>query len=159
LRHRKQGNGWALPLFTTNSDYPWKKWKDILSSLGKEGYSLGDSCDSLIFPFREVSMSVLLELTMFPTDKGESVSPYVARIIEMIDSRGITYQLTPMGTIMEFDEVGQALRIVTDACGLLEKDCSRIYVTMKLDIRKGRSEGLTGKIASVETRLGRKLHT
>ena len=29
-------------------------------------------------------MSVLLEFAMFPTDKGESVSNYVSRIIKMI---------------------------------------------------------------------------
>jgi hypothetical protein len=44
-------------------------------------------------------MSVLAELTMFPTDRGESVSAYVSRIIAMIDDRGLDYRLTPMGTI------------------------------------------------------------
>jgi len=42
-------------------------------------------------------MSVLVEFSMFPTDKGESVSAYVSRIIKMIDESGVPYKLTPMG--------------------------------------------------------------
>ncbi|EEP60385.1 thiamine-binding protein, partial [Sulfurihydrogenibium yellowstonense] len=42
-------------------------------------------------------MSFLVEFSMFPTDKGESVSPYVSRIIKMIDESRIPYRLTPMG--------------------------------------------------------------
>jgi len=46
-------------------------------------------------------MSVLLEFSMFPTDKGESVSTHVSKVIKMIHDSGVTYQLTPMGTIIE----------------------------------------------------------
>ncbi len=45
-------------------------------------------------------MSVLMEFAIFPTDKGESVSKYVSKVINMIDKSGIRYQLTPMGTII-----------------------------------------------------------
>jgi uncharacterized protein (TIGR00106 family) len=101
-------------------------------------------------------MSVLLELTMFPTDKGESVSEYVARIIGMIDGQGIDYRLNPMGTVMEFEDLHQALQIIDDAYALLEPDCNRVYATAKLDIRKGKNARLSGKIESVEGRLDRK---
>lgn len=57
-------------------------------------------------------MSVLLEFAMFPTDKGESVSPYVSKVIKMIRESGMSYQLTPMGTIIETDELLQALGLV-----------------------------------------------
>ena len=104
-------------------------------------------------------MSVLLDLTMFPTDKGESVSAYVSRIIRFIDDRGIGYRLTPMGTIMEFDDVREALRVMADAYDLLDPDCSRVYAVAKLDIRKGKTGRLAGKIESVERRLGKKVRT
>lgn len=104
-------------------------------------------------------MSVLLELTMFPTDKGESVSAYVARIIEMIDGRGIDYRLTPMATIMEFDSLEEALKLIADSYDLLAPDCNRVYVTVKLDIRKGRSGRLTQKVESIEKRLGKRAKT
>jgi uncharacterized protein (TIGR00106 family) len=104
-------------------------------------------------------MSVLLELTMFPTDKGESVSAYVSRIVKMIDGRAVEYRLTPMGTIVEFDGLGEALQVVSDAYDLLEPDCNRVYATAKLDIRKGQAKRLTAKIESVEKHLGKKART
>lgn len=104
-------------------------------------------------------MSVLLDLTMFPTGKGESVSPYVSRIIAMIDERKLDYQLTPMGTIVEFAALDEALALVKDAYELLEPDCSRVYATAKLDIRKGETGRLTRKIESVERKVGHKVRT
>ena len=38
---------------------------------------------------------------MSPLDKGESLSQYVARSLDIIDKSGLPYQLTPMGTIIE----------------------------------------------------------
>ncbi|DAB33884.1 MAG TPA: hypothetical protein CFH82_08165 [Sulfurospirillum sp. UBA12182] len=99
-------------------------------------------------------MSVLLEFSMFPTDKGESVSSYVSRIIEMISQSGVSYQLTPMGTIIECEQIDEALEIVKKAYECLEKDCNRIYSSLKFDIRKGQKKRLFSKIKSIEERLG-----
>ena len=104
-------------------------------------------------------MSVLLELAMFPTDKGESVSAYVARIIAMIDGSGLDYRLTPMGTIVETADLEEGLKIIADAYRCLEPDCARVYATVKLDIRKEKSGRLGQKIASVEEKLGKKAKT
>lgn len=100
-------------------------------------------------------MSVLLEFSMFPTDKGESVSPYVSRIIDMIDRSGVAYQLTPMGTVVETETMKEALLIIEKAYEQLEPDCKRVYSSLKFDIRKGRSGRLKQKIASVEKVLDR----
>jgi hypothetical protein len=43
---------------------------------------------------------VLLEFAMSPQGQGESLSAHVARILDVIDKRGVAYQLTPMGTIL-----------------------------------------------------------
>ncbi len=104
-------------------------------------------------------MSVLLELTMFPTDKGESVSSYVAKIIDMIDGQKADYLLNPMGTVIEFPDLDEALGVVKDAYNLLQPDCNRVYATMKLDIRKGPTGRLRKKVESVEAKLGRKIKT
>jgi uncharacterized protein (TIGR00106 family) len=104
-------------------------------------------------------MSVLLEFAMFPTDKGDSVSAYVARIIEMIDGAALAYQLTPMGTIVETETVEEALSVVREAYRTLEPDCARIYSSIKLDIRKGSGGRLRQKIESVEAKVGKKLNT
>ena len=103
-------------------------------------------------------MSVLLEFAMFPTDKGESVSSYVSKIIDMIDKTGVDYQLTPMGTIIECDDMDEALEIVKSSYKCLENDCSRIYSTLTFDIRKGEKGRLKSKIKSVENRLKREIN-
>ena len=99
-------------------------------------------------------MSVLMEFAMFPTDKGESVSAEVSRIIQMIRGSGVAYQLTPMGTIIETPTLEAALEIVQHAHDLLDRDAGRIYATIKLDIRKGQSERMDGKIRSVTDKIG-----
>jgi len=100
-------------------------------------------------------MSTLLEFSMFPTDKGESVSAYVSPLIAMIRDSGISYQLTPMGTIVETDTLEQALALVQRAYELLENaGCNRVYSSLKLDIRKGRGDRMQSKIDAVEQHIG-----
>jgi uncharacterized protein (TIGR00106 family) len=104
-------------------------------------------------------MSVMFEFAMFPTDKGESVSPYVSRILKIIDESNVSYKLTPMGTIVEVETFEEALSLINRAHQELEGDCGRIYSTIKFDIRKGKSGRLTQKIDSVEKKVGKKLKT
>jgi len=101
-------------------------------------------------------MSVLLEFAMFPTDKGESVSIYVSRIIMFIDKTGVKYQLTPMGTIVETETFDEALAIVKGAYEVLENDCSRIYSSLKFDIRKNQDNRMMKKMESIESKMQKK---
>ena len=98
-------------------------------------------------------MSVLVEFSMFPTDKGESVSSYVTRIIKMIDETGIPYKLTSMGTVFETETMDEALELIKRAYQQLEPDCNRVYSVIKFDIRKGKSNRMAQKIKSVESKL------
>ncbi len=98
-------------------------------------------------------MSVLLEFAIFPTDKGESVSDYVSRIIAYIDKSGVKYQLTSMGTIVETDTFDESLTIVKGAYEILEKDCNRVYLSLKFDIRKNQDNRMLKKIQSIEKKL------
>ena len=102
-------------------------------------------------------MSVLVEFSMFPTDKGESVSVYVSRIIKMIDESGVPYQMTSMGTVFETETIEEALEIIRKAYMELELDCNRVYSVVKFDIRKGKGDRLVQKIRSVEEKLGREI--
>ncbi len=92
---------------------------------------------------------------MFPTDKGESVSPYVSKIIGMIRDSGVNYKLTAMGTIIETETVQEALQIIQNAYNKIEPDSSRVYSSIKMDIRKNGSGRLEGKISSVEQKIGK----
>ncbi len=100
-------------------------------------------------------MSVLVEFAIFPTDKGESVSSYVSRIIKMFKEGSVDYQLTPMGTVFETQTMQEALNVIENAYRCLEDDCNRIYSTIKFDIRKNKDNRMKQKIASIESKIGR----
>lgn len=101
---------------------------------------------------------VLLEFSMFPSDKGESLSPYVTRSLDIIDKSGLPYQLTPMGTIIE-GEWGEVMAVVTACFETMQADCDRISTQIKIDYRSGPAGRLKAKVDSVEAKLGRKLST
>ena len=104
-------------------------------------------------------MSALVEFAIFPTEKTESKSSFVARVLDIVDKSGLPYRLTPMGTIIESETVSEALSVIEYAYAELQADCSRIYSTIKIDYRKGPIGRLDKKTNSVEEKLGRKLRT
>ncbi len=101
---------------------------------------------------------VLLEFSMSPMDKGESLSKYVARSLDIIDKSGLKYRMNPMGTVIE-GEWDEAMAVVEKCYNRMKKDCGRIAVSIKIDYRKGRKTRLSSKIESVEKKVGRKLKT
>ena len=101
---------------------------------------------------------VLLEFSMSPLGKGESVSTYVSRSLEIIDQSGVEYRLNPMGTVLE-GEWDEVFHVVRQCYERMKKDCNRVSCTIKVDYRKGHEGRLRGKIASVEKRLKKPLKT
>ena len=104
-------------------------------------------------------MSALVEFAMFPTDSTESKSKFVAKVLDIVDQSGLAYQLTPMGTIIEAETVGEVFAVIEKAYATLEKDSNRIYSAIKIDYRKGAIGRLNKKVSSVEEKLGRKLNS
>ena len=97
-------------------------------------------------------MSVIVEFSIFPMDKGESLSPYVARALKLIQDSGLPYELNPMGTCVEGE--GQAVMALVDRCFQeVQKDSGRVYLSLKADYRKGPSGRLKSKVASIESKL------
>ncbi len=101
---------------------------------------------------------VLLEFSMTPLDKGESVSEYVSRSLEIISQSGVDYRLNPMGTVLE-GEWDEVMGVVKQCYEKMSSDCKRITCGIKIDYREGKSGRLESKVASVEKKLGKKLNT
>jgi len=101
---------------------------------------------------------ILLEFSMSPLSKGESVGQYVSRSLEIIDQSGLPYRLNPMGTVIEgpWDEV---LGVVKACWERMSKDCDRVSTIIKVDYRKGKIGRIESKVKSVEKTLGRTLKT
>jgi uncharacterized protein (TIGR00106 family) len=101
---------------------------------------------------------VLLEFSMTPISRGESVSAYVARSLDIVDRSGLPYQLTPMGTILE-GEWAEVMAVVTACFEAMSADCARVSTQIRIDYRSGPGGRLKAKVEAVERTLGRKLST
>lgn len=99
---------------------------------------------------------VLLEFSMSPMDKGESVSAYVSRSLDIISNSGVAYRLNPMGTVLE-GEWDDVMSVVKQCYEKMSSDCNRITCGIKIDYRKGKSGRLDSKMAAIEQKLGREL--
>ncbi len=97
-------------------------------------------------------MSTIVEFSIFPMDKGESLSPYVARALKLIQDSGLPYELNPMGTCVEGDW-GEVMALVDRCFQALEKDCNRINLSLKADYRKGPAGRMQSKMVSVKEKL------
>jgi uncharacterized protein (TIGR00106 family) len=97
---------------------------------------------------------VLLEFSMSPLDKGESVGKYVSRSLNIIDESGVDYRLNPMGTVLE-GEWDDVMAVVKKCYETMSADCNRITCSIKIDYRKDRKGRLDSKIASIEQHLGK----
>ena len=97
-------------------------------------------------------MSVVAEMSIFPLDKGVSLSPYVARAIAIIQDSGLDFQLTPMGTCIE-GSWPDVLQVVNRCFTDLQKDCQRISLNLKVDYRFGDDKRMQAKTESVQSKL------
>ncbi|MBA3482257.1 MAG: MTH1187 family thiamine-binding protein [Pirellulales bacterium] len=98
-------------------------------------------------------------MSIVPIGAGESVSQYVAKCVDVVDRSGLAYELHAMGTIVE-GELPDVLRLLQECIEEVAQSANRISCTAKIDYRQGVSGGMQSKVASVESKLGRRVrHT
>jgi uncharacterized protein (TIGR00106 family) len=97
----------------------------------------------------------LMELSMYPVDKGESLSPYVAILIDVIDQSGLDYALGPMGTVIE-GEWDELVALLTRCYNILAPVSNRVIANVKFDSRKGSVGRLAGKVKSVQEKMAKR---
>lgn len=93
-------------------------------------------------------MSTMAFFSITPIGKEESVSEYVARVVESVKKSGLEWKLTPMGTIIEGDSVKEVFDAINEAVKQLD-DCNRLSVSIKIDHRENREKGMDDKVESV----------
>lgn len=100
-------------------------------------------------------MSVLLDLSIFPTDQGESVSAFVAPVVALIRDSGHPYRLSAMATVVETVNLEQALDLIARANEVLTGlGCGRVYASARFDIRPGPLGRLGAKVEAVHRQIG-----
>ena len=100
----------------------------------------------------------LVEFAITPIGKGESLSAWVARAVEVIDRSGLKYQVGPMSTCIE-GEWEEIFRVLGRCLHEIEKDCNRITMSIKVDHRKNRTGAMEDKVKAVARVLGRPIKT
>lgn len=91
-----------------------------------------------------------------PVGKGESLSKDIAQVLKVIDEGGLPYDFGSMGTTVE-GEWDAVMDLVKDCHDKMLESNNRIYLVIKIDERKGAKDRITGKVKSVEEKLGRGL--
>jgi uncharacterized protein (TIGR00106 family) len=97
-------------------------------------------------------MSVLVELSLFPIGAGETVHTAVAEAVALIRESGLPHILGPMGTTIE-GEWDEVMAVVSHCYKALAANHNRIYMTMKVDARRGHDGRLSSKVKAVESLL------
>jgi uncharacterized protein (TIGR00106 family) len=98
---------------------------------------------------------MLLEFSTFPAGQ-ESMAKSVAKIIDLIDKSGLTYQTHALGTLVE-GEWDEVMELVKKCHMALREDFNRVLTRITIDDRKGYTGRITGKVQDIEDALGRKI--
>ena len=97
-------------------------------------------------------MSIIVDFSIFPLDKGESLSRYVAQAVRIVKESGLPYKFGPMSTSIE-GEWSEVMAVLNQCFEELKKNCERLYISFRVDYRKGASGRLESKVKSVEEKL------
>ena len=99
---------------------------------------------------------MIFEFSIIPIGKGESVADLVAKALEVVDSSGLPYQLTAMGTIIE-GEWDEVFELIKECHTRVRKKASRVMTFISVDDREKAKGRIEGKVKEVEEILNRRL--
>lgn len=97
-------------------------------------------------------MTVTALLSVSPVREG-SMAAEVAKAVEALESHDVEYETTPMGTVLEADDVGAVFAAAEAAHGAVDGD--RVSTLLKIDDERTQSEPSSHKVERVEEELGR----
>lgn len=98
-------------------------------------------------------MSIIVDFSIFPTDKGASVSSYVAKAVKIVKDCGLANETGPMGTCIEAEDWDEIAAVIGKCFQKMKEDSDRVYMTVKVDYRKGPLGRMRGKVKSLEDKL------
>jgi len=97
-------------------------------------------------------MTVVGFLSVAPVRKGSMASD-IADAIEAIDEFDVNYETTPMGTVIEADDITRLLEAVEAAHRAVDAD--RVSTDLKIDDKRSSDRPAASKVDRVEDELGR----
>ncbi len=98
----------------------------------------------------------LMEISVVPVGTGgPSVSEFVARVLDTLkEERDISYELTPMGTVVQADSVDRLFEIAKDMHeSLFESEIKRVVTDIRIDERRDKEMTMDSKRKAVINKL------
>jgi uncharacterized protein (TIGR00106 family) len=99
---------------------------------------------------------MIVELSIIPVGRGVSISSDLAKAIRIIDQSDLPYKVTPMGTVLEGDW-DPVMAVIKTCHQEVFKDSERVFTKITIDDRKGKTDRIHGKVASLERKVGKAL--
>lgn len=99
---------------------------------------------------------VMAEISITPIGTGRTgISFYVAKALESIsEMEGLRYELNPMGTVLESDEMNKILEAAGRMVEVLHNlGVERVSVILKVDSRRDKSSTISEKVNSVRRQM------
>jgi uncharacterized protein (TIGR00106 family) len=99
---------------------------------------------------------ITAEFTIIPIGTSKtSLSKYIAAAVAALDSTGIKYELTGMGTLLESNDLGKIFSAITSAHEAVFKiGAERVATSIKIDERRDEERTMKNKVSSVTQKLG-----
>lgn len=97
-------------------------------------------------------MTVVAILSVAPVVE-DSMAPEVAKAVAALDDFDVSYETTPMGTIIETDHIDELLAAVGAAHKAVDGD--RVSTFLKVDDKRTADTSARHKVDRVEEELGR----
>lgn len=95
----------------------------------------------------------MVDFCIIPIGVGVSVSPYIAKCVDLLGQRELAHMTHAYGTTIEgdwdavFDAVKACFQVVH------EMGAPRVHATLKVGTRTDRAQSMDDKIASVKAKL------
>ena len=97
-------------------------------------------------------MTAIARLEVTPL-ADDSMTAEIVQALEALDEQGLTYEMTPTGTVIEADSADEAFEAAKAAHDAIEGD--RVITSVEVDDQRERSQDIGDRIAAVEDELGR----
>ncbi len=95
---------------------------------------------------------MIAEFSIVPFTGEESISKYVAIVLKEVEKSGLSYKLTPMGTIVEGD-VDQVFDLIKKCHKIMKGYSNRVLTRISIDDRGEDLNRMDKKVKSVMEKL------
>jgi uncharacterized protein (TIGR00106 family) len=97
---------------------------------------------------------IIVQFTTSPLGEGVSVSGFVAEALKEVEKSGLKFLLTPMSTILEADNLEEAILVIMKAHeAVFRAGAKRVVTDIKIDDRRDEPRKMEDKIEKLKALL------